>query len=529
MQTGNAPFLSRLLDERRHSMDKYLVGAPASTSAFQSGLLYGQVDDVPGYLWYDKRTKKNVRMDRPSDTTVVEQRHDAGGPGLLAGGTSYTTLFRGGAETPTFNLSRLRPGEANSNFRHWPFPMAAAVQMAVGAKIWARLAMETVPEIVETLTWAARVGRLDWEWRLFGLKLLTGIPLREASVWGTIGDMARGVPIIYTCLVDYDEVAHRRGPRSEQGMRLLKSTDRAVETIFAAAAAFPQMGYDVFVFGDHGMTDTTPFAAIEGCDLPAFLSAAEQGDDATRSHVRLRALGDRLLPPMGWAVHQVARTKSHPPAGVEIIDAGDIAHLYFTDDESPLPWEVIERRRPAIVRALRASPAVPFVLARGEQCAVVATRNRVYKLRDETDRAALAALPAFRGPDAETRIGYLERLIGMRSAGDLVLYGNDGPERNIAFSWEFGSHGGIAADETEAFMLHRSEVPFDFGAVTGPEALHRFFLRYRPLLPVRQDLVIAAEAAAPDDLARRRAAVAAISAGAALPDASHEALHSGCT
>src|SRR5207253_4545405 len=125
MRSGHAPFLSRLVNSRAQKMERYLVGAPASTSAFQSGLLYGCVDDVPGYLWYDKKRGRNVRMDRGEDTEVIEARHQQRAPGLLAGGTSYTTLFKGDADAATYNLANIASLKWNSNYRHWPFSMAA--------------------------------------------------------------------------------------------------------------------------------------------------------------------------------------------------------------------------------------------------------------------------------------------------------------------------------------------------------------------------------------------------------------------
>ena len=111
---------------------------------------------------------------------------------------------------------------------------------------------------------------------------------------------------------------------------------------------------------------------------------------------------------------------------------------------------------------------------------VIMAGRRYYRLSDGADRAALASLPAFRGPRREILFDYVERLIGMRSAGDLVLYGNRGAdEPAVAFAWEFGSHGGIGAGEIESFMIHPADAAFDFGAVTLPEELFGWFTRYR--------------------------------------------------
>lgn len=523
---GCVPFLQRLLESGSATLSPFLAGAPASTSAFQAGLLYGSVDDVPGYLWWDKRHNRAVRMDSSTCVAEVEGRHARRSPGLLTGGTSYSTLFTGDASPPVLNLANALSLRWNSNFRHWPLSAAAAIQGTLAFKLLGRLFLEAPQYLASGLAWSARVGRHEWEWRLFGMRLLTALPLREIATWGTVGDMAIGVPVIYTCIVDYDEVAHRRGPRHPEAIDHLQAMDRCVETVFTAAAAFPEMKYDVYVLADHGMTDSVPFSALDGRDLNAFLRAAAEGESAAMRHLSLRALGDSLPPPLGWIAHQAARVNgSVPPPGVRTVDAGDLAHLYFTDDREALPIEAITRRHARILAALRASPAIPLIAARSQHGPVALLNGRVHHLEDASDLAALSEHPLFKGRDAATLTSYIARLVNMPSSGDLVLYGNAGPGRAIAFSWEFGSHGGLAADELESFVIHRPDVAFDFSAVRVPEQLHRAFVPYRPPLPRRQDL--AGDQGSADPV-RRGAAANALANGDALHDVSDIAAHSGC-
>lgn len=526
-RAGRLPFLTRLLASGRHRLSPFLVGAPASTSAFQAGLLYGAVDDVPGYLWWDKRRNREMRMDRGPHVTEIEERHARRDPGLLAGGTSYVTLYAGGATPPIFNLGRAFSLQWNSNFRHWPLRQAAAFQGALAFKMLGRFAVDAPRFAADALAWSARVGRHEWEWRLFGMRLLGGIPLREVATWGTVGDMAIGVPVVYTCFVDYDEVAHRRGPRSREALGHLESIDACVETIHAAAAALPDHRYDVYVLADHGMTESVPFAAIDGRDLPAFLRAAVDGDIAAERHVALRHAADNLPPPLSWAVHQMARREGRePPPGMRVVDAGDIAHLYFTEDPQPLTLETMQLRHARVLAALRASPAIPLLVVRTEHGPAAVCGERVHRLDDGAGRAALAGMPLMKGRDAETLLGYLTRVISMPSAGDIVLYGNAASDtRAVAFSWEFGSHGGIAADEIESFVIHPAHVDFDFSRITLPEQLHRWFVQYRPSLPAKQDLAV--DVCAPDP-AERHAAFRALLDGHAYPDATPAAAAASC-
>lgn len=486
-RSGHIPFLSRYVNEHAAREWSLNAGAPASTAAFQAGLLYGKVRDVPGYLWWDRERRERVRMDVSANVREVEARHEESGPGLLAGGTSYSTLFAGDATPAVFNLGRVRDLQWSSNFRHWPLSGAAAVQCALGAKLWAKLALDLPPYLWSAASWSAKVGRTDWEGRLLGMRLLTSITLRDMATWGTIGDISIGVPLVYTCFVEYDEVAHRRGPLHPEALAHLRAMDRCVESIVAAAAAFPEHGYDVYVFSDHGMAESTPFAKLEGRDLPAFI------DDAA--------------------------------AEIEVIDAGDIAHLYFKDERGIVPIDAIERRHGAVLAALRRSPAIPLIVARSASGPVALTATQTLRLDDPGDRLRLSVHPAFRERDVDLLVSYLRRVVTMPSGGDLVLYGNPGVHGAIAYSWEFGSHGGIAHDEVESFMLAPPRAPFDFEAVDFPEELNRWFVRYRPPLPREQDAVadIAAE-----DPERRDVAWRALANGDALPDPSETASRSGC-
>ena len=89
MRGGHMPFLARRLDQGHLALSTTRSGAPASTPAFQAGLFYGIAPSVPGFVWYDRRDGREVRMDRASDAASVEVHLSEKNPPLLRGGTSY--------------------------------------------------------------------------------------------------------------------------------------------------------------------------------------------------------------------------------------------------------------------------------------------------------------------------------------------------------------------------------------------------------------------------------------------------------
>src|SRR5207302_1462982 len=86
-------------------------------------------------------------------------------------------------------------------------------------------------------------------------------------------DVARGTPIVYACFIGYDEYAHRRGPSSPSALLKLWELDRALGRIFAAAKAVPELGYEIYVFSDHGQAASRPAESILGESLAEHLLA----------------------------------------------------------------------------------------------------------------------------------------------------------------------------------------------------------------------------------------------------------------
>ena len=67
--------------------------------------------------------------------------------------------------------------------------------------------------------------------------------------------------------------------------------------------------------------------------------------------------------------------------------------------------------------------------------------------------------------------------------GDLVLYGAFAEAGDIAFDFEFGSHGGIGPDELDQFLLAPARIPLpadlsDGEAVAAEQFYHFFSGRY---------------------------------------------------
>ncbi len=466
MAEGYMPFLRSRLASGRHTLSSTRSGAPASTPAFQAGLFYGVAPSVPGFVWFDRRTGREVRMDRPEDAAACERRLAAGRPGLLRGGTSYFSVFSGGASAPHFCLSGLA-GELDldSYGRHlngWDALASTLAHSVTAARGAIRVAREVGEGLVDGLRWSFAVGSTRHEPRFLAHRVLIGGVLRELAVQSLLVDMSRGVPAMYVDLIGYDETAHRRGPDARAALRHLASADAALAAVFAAAEAVPELGYDVYVLSDHGHVATRPFEAVAGVPLPEYVAIAERGEPlprGPRASPNRGLLGGRSL---GGGV----------AAGIAVAEAGDLAHVYFLRDRGPLPLEGIRPRHWRVLAALSASPAVGVMGARGGRRGFALVRGDVLDLADPRD---VERLPH---PEPAVLAAYLSDLLSLPDAGDLVVLGWRGDGRDVvAYAWEFGSHGGVAPEEVECFVAHPRACAFPFADALRPSELFDFFER----------------------------------------------------
>jgi hypothetical protein len=495
MREGHMPHLARRLARGTSGVSSARSGVPASTPCFQAGLLYGVSPSVPGFVWYDRRTGREVRMDRASDAAAIEASLSERNQPLLEGGTSYFSIFSGGAALPHFCLSGLA-GEYElealaGGFSGWDALASALVHSVTAAGTFARAAHELAQGLWEGAVWSLTLGRLKHEPRFLLHRLLVGALMRELAVKGIVIDVARGVPVVYCDLLGYDEFAHRRGPDSPEAVAHLRSMDLALAAVYAAVEAVPELRYDVYVFSDHGHIATKPFESFTGLSLPEYLAFADGGVAVPRrlgneEAVRLAqtrslraalsswpaALRDRIGRGLDRLEHGVV---GHALGFVRLdrvvtAEAGDLAHVYFTDERAPIDLEEVRRRHPGVISALRESRAVGIVVARQGRRAVALVGGEELELDRPED---VARLPH---PDPALLAKYLSDLVAIPHAGDLVVLGWRGEDRvSVAYAWEFGSHGGVAPEEIETFFVHPPGCALRFDGVVRPDELYRLF------------------------------------------------------
>jgi len=508
LREGYVPNIAQLLESGRYAVSPCRAGAPTSTPAFQAGLLYGVQGDIPGYTWFDKRRRRAVRMDSSEDARRLEDDLEKRGDPLLRGGSVYCSIFSGGAPR-RWALSGIFDKLTPEDFG-WDrdaslacvlrdVAAAALVHAATAGRISGALLLDVASGLLETARWASHVGSIQHEPQFLFHRVLTECMFSEFAANATVVDVARGTPIVYACFIGYDEYAHRRGPYSRMAMLKLFELDRALGRILAAVDAVPELNYEVYLFSDHGQAATRPAEQIVGESLgehlladtpspgehvrPVAFGGAGGGDAAAAAaHARwLRALS-RALPgalgkvALGWARHTAKALDAAQPDGTRadgpllVVPAGDIAHVYSTEVPEPCLEPELRARHPGLLERCANSPVVGVALVRGASGPIALRNARRFELDRASDAAEASRLIGH--PLAAT---YCKDLLALRSAGDVILIGA-GAGQTVAYPWEFGSHGGLAADELETFVVHPAalgEAPF--AHVVRPRDLHAFF------------------------------------------------------
>lgn len=498
---GDMPHLKRWLDDRCGALRTIEAATPPSTPVFQAGLLYGGHADVPGFGWYDRELARTVRMDVAEDVQALERcidddcRPRARRP-LLSHGVSYGTIWPAGAANAFFNVVLFIHGQANPrrivrNLYDQVLSTAAGGELV--GRLVSRFLLELGVGVHDFVRWCRRVRSTRFEWRFLYMRLFVSVVMRDVSTQGAMVDVVRGVPAIYIDYLGYDEYAHRRGPDSEMALYNLKGIDACIHKIIKTTQAVPEYGYDVYVFSDHGQSATTPFERIAGCDLQAFVlehaaqTCVEKPIETT--HIRelvalretefwIRTVWRPLQPVMrlyvAWLKHRLGKrlpdATRAPLDGIQVVTGGSIAHLYF-GSTGPRVGQIAERW-PQLFEALIKCRAVGLVVGRGRNGPVVFYRGHRYDL---ADRAALEPLEPFRRVGYTLLCEHLRQAVDGRRSGDLVLYGAFAEAGEVAFDFEFGSHGGVSPEELDQFVIHPSGVDFPLRGAVRAEEFYEFF------------------------------------------------------
>ncbi|MBN1206124.1 MAG: alkaline phosphatase family protein [Myxococcaceae bacterium] len=458
VRTERMPFFSWLVRSGAYHFEDAFWGSPASTPFFQAGFLYGlEHPNLPAYTWFDRELGRKVQMNTPRDAFEIEQRlgRHSDASLLAGGGHTYFSLFNAGAHNrlcmSTLASLKVMARSLSSELE--------GLLIARTMSPWAYLrsfGAESCRAVKEIWRWARALG----DWRHERAFLLSRLVLQRLG-WSfvhtkTLVDMVRGVPAIYLVFGNYDEVSHRRGPRSQQALAELHRVDAYLAELYAMSRVV-EHPYDVVFLTDHGHVGSLPFEQRQGRRLEDMLLRG--------APVPLSADVERGL------LDGRAREPSRAPRGAGtpvVIESGNFAHVYLTREHVPLEaLELLAHHREVLARATR-HPDIGMVALRRGSSAVALVKGGAYGPKE------IANAPLAEEFCRRAVADYLRELPHLRTAGDLVLFGEAvQPGTTVGFAWEFGSHGGLTRTETRSTVCWPSDGPVELSGLSHCVRLHQ--------------------------------------------------------
>ena len=449
---GRMPFVRRLRDNGQYPLYTFYSGLPSTTPAVQGELYYGVKGGVPAFSFLDRSLGELGMLFDPDWARRFEDKFAAHGEGLLKGGSSWSNIFSGGAAAEESNFCVARTGFGDT----WRSAPILAVlfflllQLPAMLRIWGLVLLELVIGLPEA---ARGILRGQWFSQELGMvlsRMCVGVALREIVTIGGKVDVTRGLPVVHLNFLGYDELSHRRGPRSRFAHWSLKGIDRAIKDLYLAAYRSQRRNYHVWIFSDHGQEETHSFAmelpegikTIVAHCLEMMLATSAAGKARSGVHPlpqlfrkkqRRRNFKERLMD-----VFTVERGTSF-----SIAATGPVGHLYVAepiddDQKSSLAQSLVERGN------------VPGVLHRAKDGKI--TWHHAYGQTSVPDGLPerLQTHPAsLRDELARDVVKFCEN----ENSGDLVLLGWNWDGSSWSFAPERGGHAGPGPEETQGFLV----------------------------------------------------------------------------
>jgi len=510
---GRMPAVSALTGLKSHNLMRWQSGVPSNTPAVQGGMFYGTRAGVPGYRWYDRAEDRVRVVSRPEDVRRMERELALDNPGLLTGGSCINSLLEGGASKRLLTLSAMRDpkGEPRAGERadfnlFWLSPWAYST--AVLVTLW---------DFATALVWHVqsrfdRTKRLiSRSWREAAARSVTNAFLRETAFFWLEQDVARGVPVIYSNFVGYDEVAHHGGPDSGEALATLTAFDRKLQRLRRRLRRAP-IDYDLVLLSDHGQSACVPFRVVAGQsledlvrDLAGRTVPVHQLGDSGAAYVDglLTEIGGADQPAdirVGWfatrgrmTLEKLSTPARHAavetPGETQVIVcvSGGLAHLYRRGTERPLHLEEVRSLYPGLVEGLVNQEGIACVVARDREGVPVAV-GRTGARNLATGKVVGEADPLAAFWDTEHWSDELNRLGSGATSGDLMILADRIDRRRVVtFEEQVGTHGGIGGPQTEPFLLVPSSWTVVRSDLNSPESLHRLLKEHVPDIPGPSD------------------------------------------
>ena len=414
LQKGHLPFLNSLLQKECYTIHSFYSGLPSNTPAVQGELFYGVKTCVPAFSFVDRKTGQPIKMNESSYVASLETELKKQGSGLLAGGSSYSNIFAGGADEAHCCWGKMGWEGVMHAVNPFLFPFLLILYIDIFIRTFLLMSIEVVIASFECIRGTLKGRAFLRELELIWLRVLICVSLREFITAGASMDITRGMPVIHLNLLGYDEQAHARGPSSKFAHWSLQGVDDAIRRINRAIKQSPYRDYDLWVYSDHGQDKTVPYLIKNGCTLE----------------------------------EAVKKIFIEPEAVVTAM--GPMGHIY--------PQRKLKRSEiDFFAQKLVDEAQIPLVITRQENNKALAWTKRGQFILPDENKEVFGEDHLFLSEVTEDIL----RACYHPDAGDFIILGWCKAEKAISFAFEYGAHAGAGQEETRGFALLPSDVDIE--------------------------------------------------------------------
>jgi len=456
LKKRNLPFLQSLLSKEHYTLHSFYSGLPSNTPAVQAELFYGIKGCVPSFSFVDRKTGRKVKMMDTGFVEEFENRLKAKGPGLLAGGSSYSNIYTGSAKESHCCWSRMGWDGVLWAVNPFVFPFLVILYADIFIRTIILVVIEFFLALFECMRGTLKGKLFFRELELVWLRSLVCVVLREFITAGVCMDIMRGVPVIHLNFLGYDEQAHGRGPSSAFAHWSLRGIDDAIKRIYNVIKQSPHRHYDLWVYSDHGQAKTTPYfvkygRTVEEAIQELFGNAIAEDENDYLQGQRQFIKGRASL--LYQRKNRPSATDTNTPSDnsiqeqVIVMAMGPLGQIYV---KKPLSVEKIDFYANKLVSQIK----IPLVLAKEAGKVIAWTPRGRFVFPDEAAKIFGAEHPFLEEIKED-----LLRVCDHPDAGEFIIAGWSDGQEAISFPLEYGAHASMGPEETHAFALLPIDAP----------------------------------------------------------------------
>ena len=448
--------------------------------------MFGDNFDIPAFRWFDK--DENKLFVSGKDAALLDARY-AKGHGLMRGGSSINNMLSGDAQKSILTASNFKSGLPEEKKRRADDIYLLALNPYFLMRVMVLFLGDVLLELWQG--WRQRSNkvepRLDRLHKFYPfVRAAMTVLMRDISGYLVTLDIIRGSPSIYVTWPGYDEVAHHSGPWTTDAFKTLRQYDRVIGRVKDIIERKAPRPYDLILLSDHGQSFGHTFLQRYGYSLKDFIEQhlphgttvgqTSGGDDGTLSLAAMAgelqnvqeqgvggSAGRAMVKQAGKYADrateaQQAANELTTPTSITVCGSGNLGQIYFDLFPRRIMKYELDAAYPGLIEALVQHEGIGLVVTYDEAGVPIGLGKNGQRNLHTGQVTGSDPLKMYGDPDF--RAAQVRRVADFPHSGDLMVLSTVYPDGTVAAMEELiGSHGGLGGEQTDAFMLHPSDMP----------------------------------------------------------------------